>query len=300
MSKAKGLIALAAIAALIAVMAACNNPAGGNGNGGDPVPVAVEMVRIGPGTANNATPSIPAAIYIGRYQVTQGQWREVMTGNTNGISATPSWFRAGGGGAAQVAGLDTGRFPVEQVSWFDVLVFSNRLSIGNGHTPVYSINGSTNPNDWGQVPTHSGHVNFATWNAVTKVSGNGYRLPTSEEWEFACRAGTTTDFNNNVDWTIATTTNLLVYPIGWFLFNSNVNGGNRTHRVGLKDANNWGLYDMHGNVWEWCWDTMASGRVIRGGSWTHSASEARSSFRDFSIPSIRSNSRGFRLARHAN
>ena len=273
MSKAKGLIALAAIAALIAVMAACNNPAGGNGNGngGDPVPVAVEMVRIGPGTANNATPSIPAAIYIGRYQVTQGQWQEVMTGNTNGISYTPSWFSTGGGGAAQVAGLDTARFPVEQVSWFDALVFSNRLSIRNGRAPVYRINNSVNPNDWGAVPTGSGHENFALWSDVEKVSGaNGYRLPTSAEWEFACRAGTTTDFNNGVDWVNAATTNPLVDPIGWFSFNSNVNGGHRTHEVGLKLPNAWGLHDMHGNVWEWCWNPCGccgALRVIRGGSW---------------------------------
>ena len=78
-----------------------------------------------------------------------------MTGNINGISATSSWFRAGGGGAAQVTGLATANFPVESVSWFDALVFSNRLSIRNGRTPAYQINGSTNPDDWGPVPTEA-------------------------------------------------------------------------------------------------------------------------------------------------
>ena len=241
--------------------------------------VPIDMVRINPGSVGpnhgtNATITITDGFYIGRHPVTQHQWQEVMTGNPNGISATPSWFRAGGNGASMVAGLNTANFPVERVSWFDALVFANRLSIQRGRTPVYSINGSTNPNDWGAAPTGSGHSNFAAWNAVIIVSGDGYRLPTSEQWEFAARAGTTADFHNGVNWVSEAITAPLVAPIAWI----NHNSGSRTHHVGTRLPNAWGLHDMHGNVWEWCWDDVFAHRVLRGGSWSSTAGIAGSSY----------------------
>ena len=265
-------------------------------------PVEINLVRITPGVVHPPTGPIfiDTAFYIGRFQITQAQWEEVMTGNNNGINPTPSHFRAGGGGATAVAGMDTSNFPVENVSWFDALVFSNRVSLRNGLTPAYEMQAegggqwTTNPDLWGTAPTSSN----ARWNNVWIVHGStGYRLPTSDQWEFAGRAGTTTDFHNgvNFDWNSAVL-NPLVAPIAWFWFNS----GNRTHEAGTRAPNAWGIHDMHGNVREWCWDEDWGGnRVLRGGSWVEMAAEARFSLRPKSNiwPHSRSNLVGFRVVR---
>ena len=132
--------------------------------------------------------------------------------------------------------------------------------------------------------------------------GKGYRLPTEAEWEYACRAGTNTNYysgNNESDLT----------RVGWYQGNS----GKRTHPVGQKSPNSWGLFDMHGNVWEWVEDywhsdytgaptngdpwlsPTSSSRVLRGGSWLLSAGHCRSANRYGSIPSLTSYGFGFRI-----
>jgi formylglycine-generating enzyme required for sulfatase activity len=134
------------------------------------------------------------------------------------------------------------------------------------------------------------------------VSGaNGYRLPTEAEWEYACRAGTTTAYNTGAS--ISDNT-------GWCRANSE----KKTHKVGLKSANAWGLYDMHGNVFEWCWDwykedittdntdpkgaVTGIGRVKRGGCWYGFGQIMRSAARYNDYPtSINGNINGFRLVR---
>jgi formylglycine-generating enzyme required for sulfatase activity len=126
--------------------------------------------------------------------------------------------------------------------------------------------------------------------------GYGYTLPTEAQWEYACRAGTTGDYAGNLD------------EMGWYVRNS----GNQPHPVGQKQANAWGLYDMHGNVWEWCSDWYgnypsgsvtdpkgaASGslRVYRGGSWIGVASGCRSAHRLGNGAGVRNGDLGFRLA----
>jgi formylglycine-generating enzyme required for sulfatase activity len=178
--------------------------------------------------------------------------------------------------------------PVENVSWFDAVEYCNHLSQREGLSPAYMVNG--------------GNV---MWNRNT----NGYRLPTEAEWEYACRAGTTTPFSagNNI------TTSQANYD-GRNPYNNNKKGKyrKRTTTVGSFEPNPWGLYDMHGNVLEWCLDgygTYSSNaqtnsgavsgayRVIRGGSWYSYGQYLRSVYRDFSSPSHGSGSIGFRLVR---
>ena len=127
--------------------------------------------------------------------------------------------------------------------------------------------------------------------------GYAYTLPTEAQWEYACRAGTTGDYASNLD------------AMGWH----NGNSGKKTHEVGGKQANAWGLYDMHGNVWEWCVDRYAkklpggsvsdskgpdsdSHRAFRGGGWWSDAAYCRAAFRGGLSPGIRSAYLGFRLA----
>ena len=158
-------------------------------------------------------------------------------------------------------------------------------------------------------------VESVSWNDVqeflTKLNrrdpGKGYRLPSESEWEYACRAGTTTKYhsgNGESD----------LGRVGWYRGNSD----NRTHPVGQKSPNSWGLYDMHGNVWEWCEDwyhssynnapidgsawisPSGSGRVLRGGSWGYDAGACRSADRYGDGPSDRDSNLGFRLARSVN
>jgi formylglycine-generating enzyme required for sulfatase activity len=134
-----------------------------------------------------------------------------------------------------------------------------------------------------------------------KKAGRVYRLPTEAEWEYACRAGSKTAYSFDDE-------EGLLPEYGWF----NRNSSNRTHTVGLLEPNAWGLYDMHGNVWEWCSDwygdypkgavrnptgpKVGSDRVCRGGSWNGVASYCRSALRYWYVPSFRNNYLGFRLA----
>jgi formylglycine-generating enzyme required for sulfatase activity len=179
--------------------------------------------------------------------------------------------------------------PVEKVSWFEAVEYCNRLSHREGLSPVYKVNGTN-----------------VTWNQDT----DGYRLPTEAEWEYACRAGTITPFSTGYN----ITTSQANFD-GNFPYNNNAKGKYRkeTTVVGSFEPNPWGLYDMHGNVWEWCWDwksTYLNGaqadpigavsgdyRVIRGGGWLYDGRYLRSAYRGDYFPSYRSYYVGFRLMR---
>lgn len=118
------------------------------------------------------------------------------------------------------------------------------------------------------------------------ASADGYRLPTEAEWEHACRAGTTGPRYGPLD------------EIAWYRANSD----ERVHEVGGKRPNAWGLYDMLGNVWDWCWDiydaeVYGSYRVLRGGGWFDEHWSCRASVRRRSFPTYRIDDVGFRVAR---
>lgn len=105
--------------------------------------------------------------------------------------------------------------------------------------------------------------------AFSAFSGLDFRLPSAAEWEYACRAGTSTAFNTGVDSVDAD------ISMGWF--NANAQGHPRC--VGLKSPNGWGLYDMHGNVFEWCSDSIGSDHVLCGGSFLHNSDKCTSTYR---------------------
>ena len=162
------------------------------------------------------------------------------------------------------------KLPVETVTWKEAILFCNLLSDKVGLTPCYSIDNA-----------YKEHITFDT-------KADGFRLPTEPEWEYACRAGTKGIRYGTLD------------LIGWYRGNSS----GRTHEVGLKEPNLWGLYDMLGNVWEWCsdiYDEQVYGayRVFKGGGWHDEERGCIVSNRRRSHPiSFKIDDLGFRIARN--
>ncbi len=198
--------------------------------------------------------------------------------------------------------------PASALSWNDAVVFCLWLSAQEHLDPPYKVE------EWHQsvhqpfvhdtkkLVLDPYKVSVTRWSVL---GGNGYHLPTEAQWEYACRAGTTTQYSFGDSYKD-------LDKFGWYYKNS----GEAAHRVALKPANAFGLHDMHGNLWEWCQDFHdteyyrsapshdptgpATGdfRVLRGGCWHHTRSECRSTFRRYSNPDgPHSNVSGFRVAR---
>ena len=220
--------------------------------------------------------------YISRYEVTQAEYKSLMNDN-------PSNFQGD-------------ELPVENISWLEAVKYCNARSEKENLTPVYVIEG-----------------NKVTWN----TEADGYRLPTEAEWEYACRAGTTTPFNteNSISPNEANYYGHYPYEIEENYFSQNklttkpgIYRG-ETLKVGNFNPNKLGLYDMHGNVAEWCWDIYApydltssknpigpsegTRRVNRGGAWNDFAKNMRSAYRAATPQENKSFNLGFRLARGA-
>ena len=230
---------------------------------------------------------IPGKNYmIGRTSVTQELYKKVMGYN-------PSYFQPGSERYQEnrekpykaPAGEDPARLPVENVSWYDAIYFCNRLSVMEGLAPVYSVDGKTDVTKWGYTPHEEQDLRDRDIRMDKKA--HGYRLPTVEEWEYAAKGGK--------NYTYAGSDNL--DEVGWYNGNSN----DMTHEVGLKKANGYGLYDMSGNVWEWCWDAYNSGhRYICGGCYNCSGSDCKVDSRGHNYASSRYYGMGFRIVCNAD
>ena len=179
------------------------------------------------------------------------------------------------------------KLPVENVSYYDALVFCNLLSMEMDLEPVYSVNGITDPGLWDSLES-------GDWYGLNMSPvATGYRLPTKEEWLFAARGG------------LEKTNNIYVGgdevdELAWY----SVNSGHSTHETGIKAPNEIGVYDMNGNVWEWCWDGASKLRpnkfIVGGGYDTSKNGTTLANCVSEQIPTTKSPNTGLRIVRGMN
>ena len=183
-------------------------------------------------------------------QVTQELYESVMGKN-------PSWFKIDNEDLSDYEWSSltksTKNNPVEKVSWYDAIYFCNKLSEKEGLEPVYAVYGETDISPW-YIPNE----NKIIGGIIRDVNANGYRLPTVREWQYAAKGGQDYAYAGSDD----------IEEVCWYVDNS----GDVTHPVAQKKENGYGLYDMSGNVCEWCWDVDPSNgdaRCYCGGGWCY-------------------------------
>lgn len=241
---------------------------------------AADVISIGIDTESKMV-AIPGKNYrMGQTPVTQRLYKKLMGEN-------PSWFQRSNDELddKQRDALEgnTANNPVENVSWYDAVCFCNRLSIVEGLTPAYSMDGETVPDYWGYM-LHQGESIESE--VECDFDANGYRLPMNDEWEEAAKGGEDYTYSGSDD----------LDEVGWYDDNSN----NVTHPVAQKMANGYGLYDMSGNIWEWMWEAgpgYPDGRFVRGGSLCRNSGNCEVSDRCGNYAYYQFSDVGFRLLR---
>lgn len=298
MGKIMGLAVVAAVS--LAVMG-CANPA----SGGEPVFVPNTMVKI------TGTTEIPD-FYISNSELTYSRWYEVYQWATSDERGENKYVfedlgREGSEGKDGAEPTENSKQPVTNVSWRDAIIWCNAASEMENLTPYYYEEGTTDFTDKTKVvrfAENNGDRNFPGTNtenkniavggsgtadkAVCNTASNGYRLPTEKEWQYAAKGGENFKYSG-ID---------TVDEVAWYKENSK----NRTHDVGTKKPNKYGLKDMTGNVSEWCWDPYSSGssyRVCRGGSWIDYTGHCAVSYRIGWKPHDQLIYLGFRVCRNA-
>ena len=250
-------------------------------NDGDPDEKPVHSVTLSP-------------FNMSKYEITYAQWVKVRNwGNDHGYQFENQGIQGSKGYDSSSKQDDS--HPVTSIDWHDAVKWCNALSEMEGRLPCYYT--SSSQFTVYRTGTLDIQNDWVKWNA------NGYRLPTESEWEYACRAGTTTKYSigNSISGNSAN------------YWNSGDSYDNGATPVGSYVANAWGLYDMHGNVWEWCWDwyglyssslesnprgpSVGSDRVVRGGGWDDWAEDLRSAVRIYDNSDDHYTNRGFRPVR---
>lgn len=206
------------------------------------------------GSSNVTIPDL----LVSDHEVTQYEYQSVVGNN-------PSYFQ--GKNKKPASGEVQKNRPVENVSWYDAIYYCNKRSSSENLTPCYSVNGNTGVNSWIYTP---GKGNKITGTITCDFTANGYRLPTVSEWEYIARGG-----NDGIPATQTTYSGSnTINDVAWHRGNK----GEGSHEVKKKAPNSLGIYDMSGNVWEWCWDLMNYAGTfpkMRGGSCYEDASNCK-------------------------